>query len=361
VITLARRHGVSPLLFWQLKKGGILEGDSPLHRAELESLRWDYLSAIAEGFLRDRELTRVLEALERVKVQVLVLKGAVLAHTVYPDPALRLMCDLDLLVRQADLDRLGQVLKGLGYVHHPEPPQPLNPFNTEFTGETTFRYLENGYSTAVDVHWNLFANDLFQRTVALDADSLWARAVPVQLGSVTALALSPEDTLAHTCLHISLHGFAHPRGYVDIMQLVATEEIDWHLFSKRVRRCRIRVACFFPLWQVTRTQKVQIPEDVLAELQPGLVRRHLGMWMMSPEAQAKRGAGHVWEHIVWLFIVDRLRDLVRLGLWLLFPGPAWLRERYRLRSEWQARAWVMIHPFVVLREGLRSLGAVFRS
>src|SRR5207247_843738 len=78
-----------------------------LHRSMLES------AAIVQ--LRERELPIVLEALAASDVGALVIKGAAVARTHYPDPLLRPAGDVDLLIRQPDVDRCRDALTASGY------------------------------------------------------------------------------------------------------------------------------------------------------------------------------------------------------------------------------------------------------
>jgi len=331
-----------------------------------DRLRMDCCAAVRQEALRRRELARVLKAVQQAGAPVLLLKGAALAYTVYPYPALRPMGDLDLLVRREHLELARGALERLGYVHQPEPPQRLNPFNTEFTGEVSFRYDTAGHSTLVELHWELLPVELFRRTAALNVEAWWARAAPLRVGETAGLSLAPEDALAHVCLHLAMHGFAHLLGYGDMAHIVAEGRLDWESFVGRVQRARIGVACYFSLWWARQVWQVPVPAKVLRALQPGPVRTRLGRWMTRRGAFGRPDTEHAWEHAVQLLVVDRLRDLARLLWWLFFPGRAWLRERYplhsrgpcRLRTAWQAWAWILAHPLVVLWEGARSLAAI---
>lgn len=356
---LGHRYSFLPLLYWRLQQQADVIQSVP---AEIrEDLQTRYHMAISHSFAREQESIRIIETLEQSDVSVLVLKGGALAYTVYPRPALRWMCDLDLLVDRTDLEHAGKVLESLGYQHCPEPMEAINPFNTEFTGQTNYVMARREKLEAVDLHWQLFSNEIFERTIALDTQGLWARAVTFQLGPTEAFSLSTEDTLAHVCLHLSLHGFGHLRGYVDIMQLIEVGGVDWNAFIDRVCSSRIRTACYFPLWRAATTWHVPVPTEVLHALQPGPLRRRLASWITRSEAVIERGEGHAWEHMVWLLVVDRLSDLILSLVWLVFPGSAWLKERYRLHSAWQAWVWTLVHPLIVLWQGLCSLRSVCTS
>ncbi len=62
-----------------------------------------------------RELAQVVRACNDAGVPVILLKGAHLAEAVYGNIALRPMVDVDLLVKQADLMRVHDILIGQGY------------------------------------------------------------------------------------------------------------------------------------------------------------------------------------------------------------------------------------------------------
>jgi hypothetical protein len=355
VVSLARRHGMAPLLHWRLgQESSQLSIPSDIN----DTLQHEYYTATVQSMLRDREVKQVVAALSEAGVPVLVLKGTALARTVYPNPALRPMCDADIVVREAQFEQASGVLEQLGYTYRPEPPQRFNPFNTAFTGERSYRRAIGQFSMLMELHCVFLTIELVRRTSGLTLETLWARAVPLEIGEVTAFSLSPEDQLMHVCLHMSMHGFVHLRGYVDIMRMVDAGQIDWQVFADQVKQSRFRVACYFPLWWAERVWRVPVPEWVLRSCRPGPLRVWMGRWMVVRAVKQRLNVGHAWDHVAQLLVIDRLRDLLRALWWLFFPGPAWLRERYHLHSNRQAWAWMAVHPAVVLREGLNSLGVL---
>jgi hypothetical protein len=355
VIGLARRHSMSPLLYWRLQHQDCQVSVPP---AVLDVLRNDYYAAKGQSMLRGKTLTRILSALNQTKVPVLLFKGAALAHTVYPDPALRTMGDIDILVRETQMELAQQVLEKLGYECQPEMPQRFNPFNTQFTGELAFRRTTGCTSTMVDLHWAFFTIELIRQTTAINLEALWTRAVPIRIEGATAFGLASEDQLMHVCLHLSMHGFTHLRGYVDILQIIDTDQVDWDVFVSYVQQCRLCMACYFPLWWAKRAWNANVPLWVLEALEPDRLRRRLGGWMLVKGIWREPDTGHAWNHLAQILIVDRFNNLVKALLWLLFPGPTWLQERYRLRSRWLAWIWTVVHPIVVLWEGVRSAVAL---
>jgi hypothetical protein len=359
VMPLVRRHSLSPFLYWCLQNRWPSSVSVP--PAVSNHLRDEYYLAHSQCMLRDRELPQVVTALDNAGISGLLFKGAALAHSVYPDPALRTMGDMDVLIRETQVESARQALEELGYECRPEIPQRFNPFNTQFTGELGFRRALGRTSVLVDVHWALFTIELIRQTMAIDLEALWTSALPIEIEGVTAFRLALEDQLMHVCLHLSMHGFTHLVGYVDILQIVDTGQIDWDVFIRCVRQRRLCVACYFPLWWARRAWNANVPVWVLEALEPNRLRTRLGRWMLVRGIWREPDTGHAWNHSAQLLIVDRFSGLARALLWLLFPGPAWLQERYRLHSPWHAWLWVTVHPTLVLWEGLRSIGALLRE
>ena len=92
---MAQAEGVGPLLYWNFKNENWPPG---IPKEAAAALMGQYYTTLGHNTLLFRELSRILAALAEADIPVILLKGVDLAQTLYPDPALRLMGDLDLLV-----------------------------------------------------------------------------------------------------------------------------------------------------------------------------------------------------------------------------------------------------------------------
>jgi hypothetical protein len=90
VAAQAEAHGLAPLLYVYLR-----------HRHANQ--------------VRTRVLHDVLAAYQAAGIPALVLKGAALFHLVYPEPGLRPMSDLDILVPESEAWRAQRTLAELGF------------------------------------------------------------------------------------------------------------------------------------------------------------------------------------------------------------------------------------------------------
>lgn len=78
-------------------------------------MRDDYRNASMRDLPLTLELRRLKKLFREARIRFAPIKGADLAYSCYPDPALRFRCDIDLLVHPDDIDRAVDVAKGDGW------------------------------------------------------------------------------------------------------------------------------------------------------------------------------------------------------------------------------------------------------
>src|SRR5262245_33252080 len=105
-------HGIGPLLHNTLVGK---PGSEALHPRLRVYLAEQYRLSGERVALLLGELTELLHACRKAGIEVLPLKGALLAASYYAEPGLRPMNDLDLLARPEDEPRLVALLAQLGY------------------------------------------------------------------------------------------------------------------------------------------------------------------------------------------------------------------------------------------------------
>jgi Uncharacterised nucleotidyltransferase len=106
-------HGVAPLIYHNLQRSRVTR---VLPLGATETLRNSYYGNAARNSFLYSELRNVLKAFRDKQIEVIVLKGAALAETVYPNRALRPMSDIDLLVRREKLTEVEATLLDMGYI-----------------------------------------------------------------------------------------------------------------------------------------------------------------------------------------------------------------------------------------------------
>ena len=108
---LAGRHGLLPLAYDGLQKTPILWQQLP--QDVQKGLFTAYMQAIYRDAQAEHLKQHLQTALQQACVPHIFLKGAVLKYD-YPEPALRTMSDLDILVYAKDFDAIAVVANALG-------------------------------------------------------------------------------------------------------------------------------------------------------------------------------------------------------------------------------------------------------
>jgi hypothetical protein len=160
------------------------------------------LAALHAALLND-ELRRILPAFAAAGVPAILIKGAHLAHAVYPRPDLRVRFDSDVLVPVDARAAAERVLQACGYrpLVHVRGSVILGQFQME-------RLDRNGISLHVDVHWRLAAPLIVEHL--LPATQVIESRTPIPALGESAWGPSLEHALAVACLHMAAHHWPPP-------------------------------------------------------------------------------------------------------------------------------------------------------
>lgn len=222
------------------------------------------VDARAAAMLRAHVLSRVAPILAAEGLPVLLVKGAALALTVYPEPAARSMSDVDLLVRPAHRERVISALarSGLG---RPEPFRRAH--SQAFFRETQLVARAGAAELLLEIHTSL--DKVVPRPI--DEAGLFARAVPAP-GLPGLLVPDPLDHLLLVILHAAGHHFDHPAAYLD-MELLLRSSVDQEALAARARAWALGTATFAALSALRELGSATVRPEILARLDPGPLRR----------------------------------------------------------------------------------------
>lgn len=310
------RHGVAPLVHARLNSAANAErSSSRVPDQVVDVLKSYFVRTGLEQMRLYAHLAPLLRALAEQGIDVIVLKGAFLAETVYEHRALRSMGDADLLVRRADLSRVDQILRTLGW-QQPVADNPSSPRQPE--GHQLQTFVRD--SARVEIHWNIEDDE---SPFAIDVNGLWERACPARIAGVSVLGLSPEDLLLHLCLHTSYnHGWMQfEAGLRPLVDIGATlwhfcDRIDWDAFARRAVEWKVERCAWLTLKLADYLLAASVPGEVVTALVP-------------------EGANHtVIDGAVMLVLGNHYSELTRT---LPVLGRRWLMKR---RHNLSKHAWL---------------------
>ncbi len=226
---LAELHGMAPLFRHHLKAAGlaippgtmlVLDGLALRHRLHNQQLA-KLLNELNRSFKRDG-------------VPYLVLKGLALAYGYYPDPALRPVSDIDLLVQKEHMHVALASLKKSGFAI--ELPDPLpDPLPTELKAQAP---LPRGATASLELHHYDPRARRMLYDGARDREFAGFDGIPAsfRIGRTAISAPSPVDTLRFLWEHLIKHLFyanadapLQLKWMADIIAVVERHavEFDW--------------------------------------------------------------------------------------------------------------------------------------
>ncbi|HEY9427938.1 MAG TPA: nucleotidyltransferase family protein [Gemmatimonadaceae bacterium] len=259
---LAERERAAPVLWGQLQAIESVPGKLPPQAAHLQRLAM--VSEFRMMHLEQR-LARSLEALSDADIDVMLLKGAALALTVYGSFVRRPMIDVDILVHEDEALRAREVLVGEGWVS-----TEMEEFESFYRRHHHLPTLVDGrgLDMQLEVHTGLFfEGNPFDFPMA----DLWRRAVPVMVRGTRAYVPSRQDQLLHLCLHFAWSHMMSTgawRTFRDLRALMDAGDPKWDEFVALARKSRGASCCYWTLRLARNLVGVPVPEDVLRALRP---------------------------------------------------------------------------------------------
>lgn len=217
----AEAHGLAPLTHVCLQSQRHVAPEATMQQLEALSLRhrmWHRERTIA--------LAEILQAFERTSIDVLVLKGAAMAWSIYPSPALRPMSDIDLMVPDALACVAQQSLRRLGFAIQGNTPRRFGRHSHHLPIESRS---QNGVTISVEIHRDALSRDTRS---SISMTNLTESPRSFAMNGTHALALGHVDTLRHLTHHLlepSWNGRLRLIGLVDLLRYALTfhDQIDW--------------------------------------------------------------------------------------------------------------------------------------
>ena len=224
LVTEAENYSVAPLLYTSLRESNI-EIPSASKRqlyALVQRHRW-------ANDARAKALIEITEACQQCSIQLIVLKGSFLAHSIYPDPSLRPMSDIDLLAPPDKAAEVIDILRQLGYS---APEQAGSQYMSEHHHLPGAHATREGQGILVEVHHDALSGDV---DASITTMNLTAPLQKFTINGTSNIALGHQDQLRHLFHHMS-----EPATRLKLMWCVDivfyashfANEIDWQELEK---------------------------------------------------------------------------------------------------------------------------------
>jgi hypothetical protein len=216
IFDLAGRHGLRGVLLHHAREVGLAPEGTDAWLAAERAVQKRQRAALDEA----------TAALSAADVRAVALKGPLLGARVYPAPGRRPSTDLDLMIREAELERAVRALATAGWL--PSDDRKAASFYREHHHHV---HLARAGAPMVELHHRALSSF----GVLVPSEELVARARPYG----GAWVLTPEDEWLYLAVHAASHVFERLGWLYDLKLLARAEQIDWRIVVERAHALRL--------------------------------------------------------------------------------------------------------------------------
>ena len=178
------------------------------------------------------EQNRLGQLLESTGINVIAVKGLVLAQQLHGGLGTRHVGDIDLLIRPAEAEKADRIFQADG-LRRTRPDFPLTPRQTEkyLRLKPEFEYVRASSTNRVELLW---------RIEGIPAtEPVWADAVPCTIGGRPWRTLPPEINIPYLFQHGARHGWFRLFWLIDVAVLLRDPAIPWERIMARARELKM--------------------------------------------------------------------------------------------------------------------------
>jgi hypothetical protein len=234
VVDLAIEHRVAALLGEALSRAPEVVAPAGVR----DALQAQLLRSSATRLLCESTLADVVRILRDRGVEIIVLKGPTVAHSVYPRPDLRIYHDLDVLCRVSDYPALHQALSAGGYTsagtleargtHETLAEKPSPSESHSVRG-----FYDPSGDVKIEVHFDALQLGLLDRR----EEQFWRQSRTLVVSGVEIRVLAPEHQFLHLATHAHRHGYSRLSWLIELDLIIRREyeSMDWGLVAEVAR------------------------------------------------------------------------------------------------------------------------------
>ena len=222
---MAARHGVAGILFHQCK-------DVMPEASARKHMNW-YLGNVVYSLLREENTKDLIHRFEEKGIPVVYIKGAAY-RDYYPEPALRSMGDIDIVIRPEDRKKTDQILKKeMG-------------FDCSVDNHAVWTYWKD--KLYIEVHDHMFYENLANKVDYKGYfDHVWEHCHNASVFNTESLNLYVPDEdfhflylMAHTAKHVLNNGSGF-RAYLDMVLMVKAceDRLNWNHITEELEKLKL--------------------------------------------------------------------------------------------------------------------------
>lgn len=289
----------------------------------VQELKHEAERILFQNMLIRVEQKKMLEAFEKFEIEVIPLKGTILAERFFGHFAARPTTDLDILVKENDIQRATDLLENLSFIKDqiPDNDHFHLVFNKSYENPL-FPFL------SVELHWNILRSH-DSKTVM---EPFWERSIAMNSQDYVK-ELNYEDSLYHICIHGFNHQMLSLKYIIDVAQLIVQSKGSFN-FSSLFNKSK----------QDGNESKLIIVLTLVYKLFPSLNqieplprKKHWPLWneqLMREAGLGIKSKRYFLFRFVSLFVMyDSVFSMLKHLRFLVFPPKDYAQTQLRERKE----------------------------
>ncbi len=248
----------------------------------------------------------------------ILLKGISLLNTVYKNPGLRHLGDIDLLIRKQEYPEVREKLESADYVFSDEmqglaDPRDLNSILCHKNSPPTPQ-------PALHIHWNLI-NTVLPVSLTkprVDLDAIWKQSVVLPTHP-SFRVLSPTHQIIYYAYHHLKHSFDRLIRLHDLDLTIRYyhDSIDWSEVLNETRRFNLARTVYYPFHLAKRMLTTPIPDNIIDGLRPKKLTLLENRMLQCMDRGGKPVYGHA---VVYLALQKGWHNKLRFLYRCFFPS-----------------------------------------
>jgi hypothetical protein len=275
-------------------------------------LQYHFHANAQRNLLLGGTLLRLLGLLARHDIPAIPYKGPVLAMAVYGNLALRQFGDLDILVRQQDVERAKDLLLAQGYRWWEQRPLTLLPRQRK-----VYELISADGQVLVELHWAITSSTFY---FPLNPARLWERLETVVLLETPVRTLTSEYLLLILCVHGAKHHWHRLAWICDTATLLhVSAEINWEYLLEQADRLGCRRMLLLGVFLAQTLLGKSLSEPLQHRLDADVTIPSLTQEVQARLfSDARRPLAAIDRPLFYLHLRERLRDRLRCSGYLLY-------------------------------------------
>lgn len=270
LMQMASCHKVMPLLYWNLNAN--CAEAVPKHI--LAKLRVDFFANTRHSLFLSGELVRLLNLFKAQGIPALCFKGPVLAASVYGNLSLRQFSDLDILIRERDIERAKQLFLSEGYrmkIEHIEVTEEQEATFVrsqnihKLVREAAYPFINQQKEVMAELHWGVMPKYF---SFPIDSKALWDDLAQASIAGNAVPSLSPENTLLMLVGHGTKDCWTQLARICDVAELIRSHpELNWVKLMHMAKALGGERMLFVGLMLAHKLLGTTLPKDVWQKIQ----------------------------------------------------------------------------------------------